>query len=636
MSIKTELKIIVNFFVLLIMLTEYLKADNVLDSVLIEEVKIVKTNINQVAGFKSYVIDSLVMKESLSSDLSEVLANHSPVYIKAYVNGGLSTSSFRGSGANHTQVTWNGIIVNNPMLGQVDFSLFPIFFSDKIELNMGAASIENNTGAIGGNINLVNLPDWKNKLAVTFTEDIGNIGSTHSNFSFQKGNSKFQSKSKLIYYCSENDYSYYNTESLNNTKIEKRKFADYGGSGFLQEFYGRFNDNNFLSVKILGQLSRRSIPPPLTIKREINNETQENNNLWSVLKYVNYKGQRKISYSFSYLIDQYNYNNILSSVNTSNRCQSFLNKADISFTNNFIFNAGLSNSVYLINTESYLENKNRAVTAVYVSVKKEFNQRLAIYSLIREELLNSGIFSPLLPSFGVDFRIIKNKGFFIKYNISKNIHYPTFNDLYWLPGGNPYLENEEGLLNEICLSGYELDLFSLFTAEANISGYYSNISKRIIWLPNNYGLWEACNYDMLVSKGFEGNLKISKLKGKLNWTFIMDYSFCISEDREEKLQLIYVPKNQLGIISRVSYKDYYLNYNFSYIDKRYITSDHTWHLPPYWVSGLSVGKTFNFLKYSLSLQAKADNLFNKDYQSVAYQPAPKRNYHIIINFKFNK
>ena len=52
----------------------------------------------------------------------------------------LSTISFRGTGAGHTSVIWNGVNINQPTIGQTDFSLFPVFAFDDIRIFYGASS----------------------------------------------------------------------------------------------------------------------------------------------------------------------------------------------------------------------------------------------------------------------------------------------------------------------------------------------------------------------------------------------------------------------------------------------------------------------------------------------------------------
>jgi iron complex outermembrane receptor protein len=75
--------------------------------------------------------------------------------------GGTATPSLRGTGAGHTGLTWNGVNISHPMLGQSDLSLVPVGLIDDIQIFYGGASMPLSNGGIGGIINLETHPVWK-------------------------------------------------------------------------------------------------------------------------------------------------------------------------------------------------------------------------------------------------------------------------------------------------------------------------------------------------------------------------------------------------------------------------------------------------------------------------------------------
>ena len=72
--------------------------------------------------------DSIAMKENIALSMADVLTFNSSVFVKNYGRATLSTVAFRGTSPSHTQVTWNGMRINNPMLGMTDFSTIPSYF----------------------------------------------------------------------------------------------------------------------------------------------------------------------------------------------------------------------------------------------------------------------------------------------------------------------------------------------------------------------------------------------------------------------------------------------------------------------------------------------------------------------------
>ena len=66
-------------------------------------------------------IDSIALSNSSTVRLSELLSQNTPIFIKDYGRGAMATASFRGTAPSHTKITWNGLELNSPMLGIVDF-----------------------------------------------------------------------------------------------------------------------------------------------------------------------------------------------------------------------------------------------------------------------------------------------------------------------------------------------------------------------------------------------------------------------------------------------------------------------------------------------------------------------------------
>ena len=101
-------------------------------------------------------LDSGIRAFFATKRLADVLQQTTPIYIKAYGPGNLASISFRGTGANHTAVLWNGININSPTLGQSDFYLLPNLAFNEVSIQSGNGSALYGTDAIGGTIQLGN------------------------------------------------------------------------------------------------------------------------------------------------------------------------------------------------------------------------------------------------------------------------------------------------------------------------------------------------------------------------------------------------------------------------------------------------------------------------------------------------
>ena len=92
-------------------------------------------------GVQQTRFDSLVLKENIALSMAIYSLSISSIFVKSYGRATLSTVSFRGTSASHTQVTWNGMRINNPMLGMTDFSMIPSYFIDDASLLHGTSSV---------------------------------------------------------------------------------------------------------------------------------------------------------------------------------------------------------------------------------------------------------------------------------------------------------------------------------------------------------------------------------------------------------------------------------------------------------------------------------------------------------------
>ena len=88
-------------------------------------------------GVQKTKFDSLALKENIALSMADILTFNSSVFVKSYGRATLSTVAFRGTSPSHTQVTWNGMRINNPMLGMTDFSTIPSYFIDQASLLHG-------------------------------------------------------------------------------------------------------------------------------------------------------------------------------------------------------------------------------------------------------------------------------------------------------------------------------------------------------------------------------------------------------------------------------------------------------------------------------------------------------------------
>ena len=90
----------------------------------------------------------------------------------------------------------------------------------------------------------------------------------------------------------------------------------------------------------------------------------------------------------------------------------------------------------------------------------------------------------------------------VKASVSRNYRFPTLNDLYFLPGGNPDLKNEHGFSYDAGVS-FDVGKKGVYKLGGSASWFDSYIDNWIVWLPTAKGFWTPKNVKEVHAYGVE-------------------------------------------------------------------------------------------------------------------------------------
>lgn len=630
--------------------------------------------IEEVAMSKSRV-DTMALQTLSSKTLAGLMTASTPVFIKSYGRGSAATASFRGTAASHTQVNWNGMSLNSPMRGDVDFSQFPVYFIDRVELLHGGSSLSEGSGALGGSISIENKADWNNRISVKYIQHIESFNTYKEFAELALGNSTFQSKTRIFHDQSENDFPFYNYGVLPN-KDDVQKNADYEKYGFLQEFYGKLKKNHLLSLKIWGHHNFRNLPQLMSYEGDEITETQETDTteiqsanriefqkdeqLRAIGAWKYYKGDSRWEFTsgINYTELHYyrsstdsgfvNFNSKSKEISSFNHLEYQYKKEE-----SIHFKTSLDGNFHQVdihdstNRTGYKEE--RVELSYLAQLNLQISQKISAYALLRSEYYDD-TFVILIPSLGIEYKLDEKDTWSTKFNASRNYHKPNLNDLYWIPGGNPNLKPEDGYTAELGLRYKETK--KNWNLESNFNVYASLIDNWIVWHPSSSGaiFWEADNIKKVFARGIEWNLKYNldfyrnwKLKTVANYAFTSTTNENAVESLDESRgkQLIYIPRHTANLMIGLNYKSWELNIDNSIIGKRYTTSsnvesDYEQPLLAYTLTNLSLEKGFTWEKLNAKLGIRVENIFDKDYMSVLWRAMPGRYYSVNLQIGWRK
>ena len=658
---------------LLFLASESVFSQQLADTLRIKTVEVIANKIiKEEAGKSITKIDSVAMLNALTANLSELIQQNTPIFIKEYGRGAMATASFRGTAPSHTQVLWNGINLNSPMLGMVDFSTIPVYFTDNVSLLHGSGSLSERSGALGGVVKLENTTNWQNKFSGRLLTGIGSYGTKDEFFQINTGNKKIQSQSRAYFNYSDNDYRFVNKfiadidpqTGAYHYPTQRNDNAQYKNYGLLQEVYMHLTSNSLMTFRYWYQNSDRSLP------RLLSNETGNNTNLnrqteishrpvaeW---KYFGKKGTLDITAGANIQNLDYQLKTIVSGVgdqlvvNSHSKSLSYLFKASYKYilSENLSFLTGANSDFNQVSSNNSPQNgdvagydRQRADHSFFIQISQKFNEKFSANFQLREELVG-GNTTPVIPSAGVEYHPFGDKGYFIKSNLARNYHQPSLNDLYYIPGGNPLLKSEEGLLADFGCGFLRNTHRKQF--HASLNGYYSRINNWIIWLPTPQGYWEPSNMKRVNASGIEFNAGMSGKLLSFDYQISGNYAFTRSINRDDPKnwadesigkQLPYIPKHSANLLFNLKYTGFHLTWNWMYYSDRFTTTsnDKTSKLDvlyPYIMNHLNLGKEVMLSEKKLEFELKIFNLFNEDYRTVLQLPMPGRNYSLFIRYDF--
>ncbi len=631
------------------------------------EIRAERIFLKEEAGSKQTDLDTAILAEKANLSLSDLLSENTSVFIKNHGRGALATASFRGTAASHTQVNWNGLNINSPMAGMVDFSLIPVYIIDDLNLKHGASSLSEQGGGLGGSISIQNSAGWNEGPGFQYIQGVGSYATFDEFLQVGFGKNRIRSKTRIYHNYSKNDFTFINrgvgnldpvTGDVINPK-DTNDNAAYKRCGMLQELYFRPSADHVISVKYWGQQANRTIPRPTSYEgsdnSNLNNQQDTDHRVVGDWNYYGRFGRFMLrsGYSGKHLVfDQRNRVpglGLVPSIYSVSQQNSFVNTLsyahelgpEFSFEGKLDVNHHDVSSTDTISRAGYSQNRDEI--SLFTSIHKSFADRLNLKVMLRQDWVD-GERIPFIPFFGADFRLIKGRDLVLRGSIARNYHKPSLNDLYWQPGGNPDLLPEKGFSVE---GGLEYQqVFAQHSLKSGITVYRSDMENWIIWIPSYRGYWEPTNINEVISSGVEIDFQLQGKWRTVRYRISANYAYTSSVNMGDGLiwsdasygkQLPYIPLHSGNFMVNTGWRNFFITYQYNAYSERYTTSSNDLttrgRLYPYFMNDLSVGGAFRIRATRLSAELKIYNLFNESYHSVLYRPMPGRNF--LLVFKIN-
>ena len=442
-------------------------------------------------GCKSlFVIDSIQQRTAFGS-LSDLLSQHTSLYIKDYGPGNSANLAIRGGSPAHTQLLWNDIPINSPTLGISDFSLIPAAFITHVSVLNSAGGLYNSSGGLGGAVRLESGHNGQNGINVVSTYAPVLNAVEHSAV-LSSEIKRLKSRSAIWMKKASNEFEY-TLPTSNGLETFERENAAEQMYGLDQSLQTTHKSGAISSIDVQALYSDREIPGP--IGTSFRGETLTD---FSIKVSAAHTGQwAKVGLGL--IKDSQRYTDPLSSTDSR-----------IKTGRLFAYARKKLNPWKGVHTELHLnadltrgkvnqaERTGRRTFGLFQASAYDLSPRSRVEFSSRIESNDEQI-APLTGSLILTHLPFKSENFKLYASADKVYRLASLNDMYWPELGNENLRPESGWVTEFGFKragelGFQMSYFM------------KRVSDLISWLPNQSGQWTPTNADFSWINGLDCSL----------------------------------------------------------------------------------------------------------------------------------
>lgn len=582
------------------------------------------------AGHRVERIDRRQIEMSGSRSVADVLTRNSSVYIRHYGAGQMASISLRGTGASQSGILLDGRRINDPQLGQLDLTLLPVDMLGSVEVLYGAASAIHGSDAIGGAVNL-RTADSATSPEGTIRFGAGEYGERRISGRASLGNARQGVLIAGRVESTENDYPYYSPALGEEVRI---RGADRDQASMFASAYVRRRATE-ARLSGLATRSERGIPAGSGLE-SYERQNDETLRFWTDIRRTIGPGHIKIGGLVQHA--DIRYQNQLLGVDDLGRT--------LTLTADVEGETSLGPWTLLAGSELGRTTASHPSIAKSVAEKRfgVFTQgvgrfgRLHTYPSLRLDVYSDGHSdvddsprSAVTPALAINVDAAPRLR--LRASAGRSFRMPTFNDRFWMPGGNPDLRPERGWSTDAGVSY----AFDASRAEATV--FYLDTRDQIVWRPISGTVWSPFNISRTVSMGIELSAQSSLIVGPGRLDARVSYRLADTRDRSDPsdplygMPLSYRPKHVGSASIEWSNNRFRLSAGTNAVGRTYTADDRSRWLAAYAPVhlGATVGRDMGPTRVSIS--GRVENLLDARFAVVENRPMPPRHFRFSIQIE---
>jgi len=608
------------------------------DTLYLEELRVIGTRIEVPDHYQPVWIQSVDpthMSNLPHESAAYLLSGNTFSLVRDYGEGNMALISQRGFPPGHSRILWEEMPINHPMLGVFDLSLIPAGMIDGLSSSSGNPAAMSGSGGIGGT---VSLQTRKRDEKAFISHSIGSygFGQTGAGASITEGH--FSGGIRAYLQRGDYDFLYDDPDPVRQQK--KTRDNNHKSAGYLlaQSKY-KYHDWRFRSLVWLDNITNElpgSVYAP--------SRARQDDRSYRWLLQTGYDGFERTWITatagwYRYELDYTDQRTARTDAGTS-RLFMIQPVARHVWSHRHESNFAAQWAWQKIETDHYAQTSHHHQVSTRVNHSWQLASFAVLYPSVEWET-HTEFQNALNPALGITF-LPGTQRLILRGMVSRNRNNPSFNDLYWQPGGNADLQPET-------VTSYETGFSFRFSANgdeevvtAGFTLFRNSFEDGIRWIPGPDGRFTPRNMEQIRSRGAELDLRMQREISAIGF----DLHYMVSHTRasitKERFQgdgavgrqMIYVPEWMHKGSFYVAFQErIWTRITLQHIGQRFTTMDHSSPRDPLSAvtrmdtdAGISMAVRSTHIQASIGIR----NLTDQSYEIISGYPVAPRHYNASL------
>lgn len=596
------------------------------------------------------------------SDVADALHRMPGINLRDYGGaGGMKTVAVRGFGAQHTGVSYDGILLSECQGGEIDVSRYSIDQVKALRLSVGDNEdifITARQASVPALLSIETMEEEPVDERVHLATQLkyGSFGLVSPFLRYtQQLSQGFTLSAMGEYTYAENDYPFILQNGKLKTKERRSNSRMNSGHGELNSHW-RVNPCNQIWAKLYYYDNDRRLPGIVRYYTNLSAETLHERNFFGqmrwIMRSINDKWMLKVNAKYNWASSVYTDSLVANRLNDASYWQreyyasaSLMWLADehwsLDYSADYAFNN--LNSTLTSDQRPRRQSILQSMTAKFVGGKSGRWVGLVrcLASVYRQDVKQgegARNFQRLSPSLSLSYHLLdlRRCSVYLRASYKDIFRVPTFNENYFFHYGSTDLDAEKTQQWNVGMT-WNQQWSPMFTMQMTVDGYINKVRDKIVGVPYNMFVWRMVNLGKVDVEGLDVSWRASFHQ----LTFSASYSCQRVVNHTDKSsvnygkQVAYIPLHS-GSMS-IGWENPWINLSLhgTGMSDRWASNNHYEGsgIAGYCDVGVTAYRTFRIAKNLLEVRADVKNLFNKQYEIVANYPMPRRSWLLGISYK---